>query len=121
MASSSRICRLCRSIIAPTRVVHLFSSTSIQKRLDSRIADLLEVPVDRNDGLPAYICHACSNKISSLEKAQAELAAFRAMAKCSYSAMERGPLKRTKQTSGDIGVSQTLQDRGLGQSKPEKD
>lgn len=48
----------------------------------------------------------CSNRITSLEKAQADLAAFKDMARCSLSILgPRGPLKRTKETSSAVGVS----------------
>ena len=48
-------------------------------------------------------------RILALERAASDLIAFKALAKASYA---RGPLKRTKETSGDVGVSpNTLRER----------
>lgn len=106
LVMASNTCRLCRSVVPAKRCMSLFTSIAIQKQLASRITTLLEVPVARSDGLPANICRACNSRLTSLEKALDDLAAFKDMARCSLSALNpRGPGKRTKETSGDIGVS----------------
>lgn len=81
--------------------------TGIQQRLASRIEALLSVEVRSDDGLPGYICIKCKARTVTLEKAAADLREFKQLASCSKSALERvrGPLKRTKCTSSDIGVS----------------
>ena len=92
----------------------LFSATGIQQRWASRIESLLDVPVSNRDGLSGYICQKCKIRLVSLEKAAADLNAFKQLANCSRSALERvrGPLKRPKCTSSDTGVSpDTARDR----------
>ena len=105
--SSSRVCRLCRELVPSKRALSWFSPTGIQQRLASRIEALLSVKVRSDDGLPGYICIKCKSRTVTLEKAAADLREFKQLASCSRSALERvrGPLKRTKCTSNDIGVS----------------
>ena len=105
--SSTQNCRLCRDLVASNRAVSLFSVTGSQHQWPSRIENLLSVPVSDCDGLSSYICQKCKVRIVSLEKAAADLKAFKELASCSRSALERvrGPLKRPKCTSSDIGVS----------------
>ena len=113
-SSSTRVCRLCRDLVASNRAASLFSVTGIQQQWASRIESLLGIPVSNRDGLSSYICQKCKTRIVSLEKAAADLKAFRQLANCSRSALERvrGPLKRQKCTSSDIGVSpDTARDR----------
>ena len=81
----------------------LFSTSGVKQGWASRINILLEVPEPApDDQFSAHICEKCKLKISSLEKAAADLARFRALAK---SSLEIRGLKRTKETGGDIGVS----------------
>ena len=96
-------CRFCRSLIPPNKTVHLFTNIAVQKNWPSRITQLLEVPVERQQQFSNYMCITCSSKIERLERAVKELQAFRVMARCSYDRVQ-GPLKRVKQTSG-VGVS----------------
>ena len=113
-SSSTRVCRLCRDLVASNRAVSLFSATGIQQRWASRIESLLDVPVSSCDGVSGYICQKCKIRLVSLEKAAADLKAFKQLANCSISALERvrGPLKRPKCTSSDTGVSpDTARDR----------
>ena len=104
---ASRTCKLCRALSDPNRSTALFTSTGIAKRLGPRISTLLQVPVDRDDGLPQYICRECNKHVAKLEEALDDLTAFRDMARCSVAALSsvRGPLKRRKETSGEVGVS----------------
>lgn len=113
-SSSSRTCRLCRSLVGANRALHLFTSKGVSKGLAGRITKLLEVPVASDDRLPPYVCETCIKRITRMEKALDDLAAFKDMARCSLSALDktRQPIKRTKETSGEIGVSpNTLKQR----------
>ena len=54
-----------------------------------------------------YMCPKCKRRLVSLENAAEDLVNFRELAKQSQSALKlwRGPLKRTKESSSDVGVS----------------
>jgi hypothetical protein len=104
MAGTQVLCRLCRERVPSKRALSLFSTISSKQKWGERITSLLEVTVCKNDPLPPHICSKCKNKILALERAASDLAAFKALAKATY-AIARGPLKRTKDTSGDVGVS----------------
>ena len=60
-----------------------------------------------DNGLSGYIREKCKLRIVSHEKAAADLREFKETARCSVSALERvrGPLKRPKSTSSQLGVS----------------
>lgn len=113
MASTTRVCqcRLCRTVVESKRAVSLFTAIGIQHEWAQRIERLLELPVDRSDSLPTYICTKCKQRIEALEKAAVDLKGFKDMAWCSKTALERVrcPLKRTKATSSDTGVSPDTQ------------
>ena len=114
LCSSTRSCRLCQDLVASNRAVSLYSATGIQQQWASRIESLLDVPVSNHHGLSGYICQKCKIRLVSLEKAAADLNAFKQLANCSRSAVERvrGPLKRPECTSSDTGVSpDTARDR----------
>ena len=110
---SSKVCRLCRAVVAANRAVQLFSNAGLAKQWPSRITALLGIPVEKDDGISPLICDACKTRVHSLEKAAADLTAFKEMARCSSGVLgPRGPLKRTKATSGDVGVSpDTIKER----------
>ena len=104
MASNHHSCRLCSVNNS------LFSTLGIQQKWSCRISSLLEITVDKNDGLSAYICYQCKNRIVHLEKSLADLSAFKALAKSSSCAT--GNLKHCKVTSAEVGVSpDTLRQR----------
>lgn len=107
MASGVRTCRLCCSLVTSNRAVSIFSATGIQQQWARRIEALLSVTVTTSDGLPGYICRKCKLRIESLEKAHADLKAFKEMANASVAALKRAgcPVKRTKCTSSEHGVS----------------
>ena len=112
-AMSSKVCRLCRSVVAPNRAVQLFSPTALLQQCPSRVTALLDVPVKKDEGHSACMCEKCKTRIQSHEKSAEDLAAFKEMARCSRRALEpRGPLKRAKATSGEVGVSpETMKQR----------
>ena len=47
MASATRVCRLCRAVVAPNRSIYLFSASAVKNKWASRIGQLLEIPVDK--------------------------------------------------------------------------
>ena len=103
-----RYCRLCRSVIRSHHYLSVFSLSSTENvNWPTRIHDLLEVHVDKDDGLPGYVCSSCKRRVEVLEKAATDLAEFQRQAKAVYDALctTRGRLKRTKETSGLVGVS----------------
>ena len=68
-----------------------------------KISVLLDVPVRHDQHLSSLVCSKCITRIKSLEKAGKDLASF----KRSVSS-----LKRTKATTGEVGVSpNTLRER----------
>lgn len=101
------LCRLCLVSVSSGHAVCLFTQRAEKQRLCSRISDLLVVPVADKDGFSQHICERCKRKLERLEKAAEELAQFRRLASNSYSKMslQRGELKRTKDTSSSAGVS----------------
>ena len=107
MAATTRVCRLCNVATTTKRSINLFSSSGIQHQWSSRISSLLEISIDRNDGHSPCVCDICKTRVVYLEKALADLTAFKTLARSSQSGVEkvRGPLKRCKVTSGSMGVS----------------
>ena len=105
--NDTRVCRLCQALVPSKRVVSLFTTIAVQQQWSKRIESLLSVPVASSDGLSWYICEKCKLCIVSHEKAAADLREFKETARCSISALERvrGPLKWTKSTSSQLGVS----------------
>ena len=55
-----------------------------------------------DDHFSSHICESCRSRVVSLEKAVADLAKFKLLA---GSSLEIRTLKRTKDTSGEVGVS----------------
>ena len=118
MATTSKSCRICGSVVSPTHCVALFSRESLASDLADRLSKLADVPVAPDDGLSRFMCRSCKNKLVSAEY-------FRTTAKASYeknkdtliatgSAM--GSLvqvtnKRTKDTSGPGASPHTRQCR----------
>ena len=72
------------------------------------IIELLEVPVTRDDGLPAQICSSCSTKVRTIEDSLECLLEMRQSAKrvMEHFLGRSETLKRMKDTSGsDVDVS----------------
>ena len=65
-----RICRLRHSVIRSHHYLSLSSTENLN--WPKRIQDLLEVHVDKDNGLPGYVCSSCKRRIEVLEKAAAE-------------------------------------------------
>ena len=98
------LCRLCWGNASSKKVANLFSRKSLDQGWASRITALLDVPVSREDSLPPYVCSKCLTRLQALERAAIDLAAFKRSAKSCIEQSHR-TLKRTKETSGEVGVS----------------
>ncbi len=112
---STNVCRLCRATIPTKHSISLFSPGGVQQRLPTRITDLLDVSVASNDGLPGHICVKCKRRLESLEKAE-DLVDFRVQATACQQVLAllaRGPLKRTKESSGTFVSPNTAKARPL--------
>ena len=106
MASTGQ-CRLCKAILVDTKnTIHLFTAKGKSNKWASRISTLLAVSVNEDDKISPHVCSMCKRRIVTLEKAATDLRAFKQLAQCTLAALKsRGPLKRTRVTSGDVGVS----------------
>ena len=83
------------------------TTTALKNKWISRIEQLLGVSVDPEAEISGYMCQMCKQRIVRLEDALTDLSAFTKMVEESEQALMRvgGSVKRTKQTSGDVGVS----------------
>ena len=67
---------------------------------------MLLVQVDETNLLPSSVCKMCICHLEFLEKVAVDLQDFRELAQHSMSTHQSyGPLKRTRVTSSDVGVS----------------
>ena len=96
MAMADRVCRLCKAVHKMHRTVSLFSKSGIRQKWASRIYALLEVPIDisKMGYLNIFVTTVATELSLALEKAAADLAAFKHLARSSCD--NRGALKRTK-------------------------
>ena len=111
---NTNVCRLCRATVLTNRSISLLSHGGVQQRLPTRITCLLDVNVVSGDGLLRYICERCKRRFEALEKAVADLEAFRKQAKTcqrTLSLTAVGPLKRTKESSGTFVSPDTAKAR----------
>ena len=101
-------CRVCCSNCPSRNMVALFSPTALKEELPARITDIVQLPVDERNGFPRCICQPCKRRLVTLEKAIVDLRDFRRQAQESYRTFmlaQVRSLKRTKQSSADVGVS----------------
>ena len=103
--SSGRTCRLCCSVISSHQYVSLYTASSIRNKWPSRIQDLLEVSVSTDDGLPQHICSVYKKRLEVLERAAIDLVDFQRQARDAATSLSKRLPKRTKETSGSVGVS----------------
>lgn len=109
--ASKVLCRLCSGNAGDKNMTNLFTRKSLERGWALRISTLLDIPLKQDDHLSSHVCSKCMTRVVSLEKATADLAAFKRLAR---SAMQdsHNSLKRTKETTGDVGVSpNTLRQR----------
>ena len=95
------VCRLCQGSVPSSHAVCFYNPGSVRQRLPGRIADMLDVSVDSNDGFPEHVCKRCKRRLERLEKAAEDLESFRAQVRASYASLrfKRSELKRSKDTS----------------------
>ena len=85
-------------------MTNLFTRKSVERGWAARITALLEVPISQQDNLPPYVCNKCTSRVSALEKATVDLAAFKKSVRTVMQEAHQS-LKRTKETTGSFGVS----------------
>ena len=103
--TQSRVCRLCTAVVPSVKAISLFTVTGLGRQWPQRIQCLLDVDVSAGDGMSRYICGPCRTRIQQLERAVIDLEAFKELAKRSAMSNSAASAKRSKSTSGDIGVS----------------
>ena len=94
-------CRLCKITTDAKRTIHLFT---LENRWAFRISSLLKVAVFQDEKISPHVCTMCTRRLESLEKANADLQAFQELAQRLLEA-QTNTLKRTRVTSGEVGVS----------------
>ena len=108
MASKVLSCRLCWASVVDKNMTNLFTKKSLERGWASRITALLDVPVSQDDHMPPHVCSKCMTKVVALEKALTELAELKRSALSGMQQVQRS-LKRTKETTGEVGVSPDTQ------------
>ena len=91
-------CRVCLAIVDRKHGTDLFS----EKNWANRVTKLLEVPVSQSDGFPSYICRWCRRCVETI---QTKIERLQELITHSYSKFSSTSRKRTKCTSGSLGVS----------------
>ena len=106
MASSCE-CRICLCTVQSCHSTALFSASSLHLDWPQRIHKLLDVDVLSEPGLPSHICKMCKGKFVSLEEKlrKMQILAQESMMKLKERQTGSGGRKRTKDTSGEVGVS----------------
>ena len=106
--ASMNVCRLCKQTSDAPTTVNIFTTRSQSKNWPSRISSLLNVVVENRGTLPPHVCKMCIRRVESLERSLVDLENFKVLAQTSLRDLStRGPVKRTRVTGGDIGVSPT--------------
>ena len=86
------------------RTISLFTRKSLDRGWAKRITALLDLAVSQDDKLPPHICSKCTNRVVTLERACADLAAFKRSARACMEQAYQSP-KRSKVTAGEVGLS----------------
>ena len=60
------ICRLCTREVSDA--IDLFSTDSVDCGVADRIATVLELSLDKGDGLTGYVCQICKARFTQLER-----------------------------------------------------
>ena len=89
-------------------MTNLFTKKSLERGWATRITVLLDVPVSQDDHMPPHVCSKCMTKVIALEKAMMDLAEFKRSAGNALQNVQRS-LKRTKETTSEVGVSPDTQ------------
>ena len=99
------LCRLCVTEQDKKHACSLISNNAVKERLSQRMGLLLGINIDLETEFSTYVCRPCKQQFDHIERALAKLEKFKAMAKRSNGLFESRRSKRTKQCSGNIGVS----------------
>ena len=104
LMASTTTCRVCAGKAKRPHYTAIFSKENLQAGLPGRLSSMLGVPVVQNDSYPQRICEACMRKFTSVETSIKQL---QTTAQTTYHKFTDGPpsRKRTKDTSGTVGVS----------------
>ena len=89
-------CRPCWEEVAENRVTHLFTRKSVERGWAASITALLEVPISQQDNLPLHVCSKCTSQVSALEKATADLAAFKRSARSVMQEAHQSPSREQR-------------------------
>ena len=102
--ASTNACRVCAGKAEHPNYTAIFSRESLKVGLPGRLSSLLGVPVLQNDSCPERICRLCMRKFTSVET---NIKLLQQSAQTSYHQFTGGSSgrKRTKDTSGNVGVS----------------
>ena len=113
--ASTKMCRLCLSIVDSRSSVNLFTVIGLKNKWASRISALLLVAVDDDQMLTSHVSTKYTHRLDALEKADIDLHAFKQQAWSSLTALQsRGSLKRPKVTGGKWEYHLTQLELGLG-------
>ena len=61
-----QICRLCGHEVGDA--IDLFGTDSVERGVADRIANLLELSLEKEDGLTGYVCQICKARFAQLER-----------------------------------------------------
>ena len=106
-SSGDFTCRICLAETESKHSTALFTATGLSQGWPSRLTELLQVDVAKDDGLPRHICRSCRGKVATIEgklqnlRALAQESLRKLRGKCS------GERKRSKDTSGGLGICQS--------------
>ena len=59
-----RTCRLCTQ--QARDVIDVFSEENLQRGVAEKMVNLLDVPLEQNDGLSSYVCQLCHSRFKIL-------------------------------------------------------
>ena len=64
MADREQICRLCTREVSDA--IDLFSTDSVERGVADKMANILELPMEKEDGLTGYVCQLCNARFKQL-------------------------------------------------------
>ena len=60
-----QVCRLCTREVG-SDAIDLFSTDSVERGMADRMATILDLPLEKEDGLTAYVCQLCNARFGHL-------------------------------------------------------
>ena len=64
--NKDRICRLCTHEVGEKDAIYLFSTDRVERGVPDRMATVLELPLEEDDGLSSYVCQICNARFNHL-------------------------------------------------------